>query len=249
MDVRLHLSVNMWTQTLSLSSYLGCLALLIWLPFFRSLPRRVVFLALLRAYYMWLSFAYLTFVCPLFLGFLFWIPSWRRCGCFWFVSSACAFGCVCVSSLLFSERFPGLIRFGSDYLVTTAGFVADQFTFWHFPPITGGCSEGLGAFWFFFKHSPGVKEGSTFLLRRLPWFFIVRRIQPSLSLVDHAVEFCVPTTDMIVLHLLGMMWGKIPVRVTAPGFELTSQRQKVSRLPTEPPGRPGSTPDPLSFKY
>ena len=27
--------------------------------------------------------------------------------------------------------------------------------------------------------------------------------------------------------------------MTAPGFELTSQRQKVSRLPTEPPGRPG----------
>ena len=33
--------------------------------------------------------------------------------------------------------------------------------------------------------------------------------------------------------------GKIPVRVTPPKFELTSQRQKVSRLPTtEPPGRP-----------
>ena len=32
--------------------------------------------------------------------------------------------------------------------------------------------------------------------------------------------------------------GKIPVRVTPPSFELTSQRQKVSRLPTEPPGRP-----------
>ena len=32
---------------------------------------------------------------------------------------------------------------------------------------------------------------------------------------------------------------KHPVRVTVPRFELTSQRQKVSRLPTEPPGRPG----------
>ena len=31
---------------------------------------------------------------------------------------------------------------------------------------------------------------------------------------------------------------KMSVRVTAPRFELTSQRQKVSRLPTEPPGRP-----------
>ena len=29
----------------------------------------------------------------------------------------------------------------------------------------------------------------------------------------------------------------MPVRVTAPRFELMSQRQKVSRLPTEPPGR------------
>ena len=37
--------------------------------------------------------------------------------------------------------------------------------------------------------------------------------------------------ELIVLHLL-----KIPARVTAPRFELTSQRQKVSTLPTEPPG-------------
>ena len=52
------------------------------------------------------------------------------------------------------------------------------------------------------------------------------------------------TNESIVLHLLGVFyflffifwWGKIPVRVTAPGFELTSQRQKVSKLPTEPPG-------------
>ena len=32
------------------------------------------------------------------------------------------------------------------------------------------------------------------------------------------------------------MTEKIPVRVTATRFELTTQRQKVSRLPTEPPG-------------
>ena len=62
---------------------------------------------------------------------------------------------------------------------------------------------------------------------------------------DSAVPFpCRPwsrtlcTHDRIVLHLLGMMREKIPVRVTAPRFEPTSQRQKVSRLPTEPPGRP-----------
>ena len=32
--------------------------------------------------------------------------------------------------------------------------------------------------------------------------------------------------------------AEIPVLVTTPRFELMSQRQKVSRLPTEPPGRP-----------
>ena len=32
----------------------------------------------------------------------------------------------CLLSLLISERFSGLISFGSVYLVTTAGFVADQ---------------------------------------------------------------------------------------------------------------------------
>ena len=35
------------------------------------------------------------------------------------------------------------------------GFVFAAFdptlTFWHFSSLTGGCSEGLGAFWFFFK--------------------------------------------------------------------------------------------------
>ena len=32
----------------------------------------------------------------------------------------------CLLSLFISERFSGLISFGSVYLVTTAGFVADQ---------------------------------------------------------------------------------------------------------------------------
>ena len=36
--------------------------------------------------------------------------------------------------------------------------------FWHFSPLTGGCSEGLGAFWFFFKlHNIDLKaDTSTF---------------------------------------------------------------------------------------
>ena len=66
------------------------------------------------------------------------------------------------------------------------------------------------------------------------------------SLVDREVEFsCTRSTnELILLHLLGIFFffflcvSKIPVRVTAPGFKLTSRRQKASRLPTEPPGRP-----------
>ena len=69
---------------------------------------------------------------------------------------------------------------------------------------------------------------STLLLWRLPMFF-ARSIQLFLSLVDFEVEFLF-INEIFVLHLL----------LTAPGFELTSQRQKVSRLPTEPPGRPAS---------
>ena len=45
--------------------------------------------------------------------------------------------------------------------------------------------------------------------------------------------------ELIVIHLVGMMGGKVPVRVTEQRFELTSQRQKVSRLPTELPGQNG----------
>ena len=47
---------------------------------------------------------------------------------------------------------------------------------------------------------------------------------------------CTNKLELIVLHLT--CWGKIPIRVTALRFELTSQRRKVSRFPNEPPGRP-----------
>ena len=75
--------------------------------------------------------------------------------------------------------------------------------------------------------------------------FLARRIQPFLSLVYREVEFCVLTnysfsTCWAFFISFYFLWGKIPDRVTAPRFELTSQRQKVSRLPTEPPGRPYS---------
>ena len=89
-----------------------------------------------------------------------------------------------------------------------------------------------------------TQEGHTDFLHLpsavLALFFIARRIQPSLSLVDRGVDFLC-AREIIVLHLLGMILEKIPVRVTAPRFELTSQRQKVSRFPTEPPGRPART--------
>ena len=56
------------------------------------------------------------------------------------------------------------------------------------------------------------------------------------SLVDHGKSFFLyPRSNRS--PLVGHDVRKIPVRVTAPRFELTSKRQKVSRLPTEPPGR------------
>ena len=72
----------------------------------------------------------------------------------------------------FSGHVPGLIWFRSVYFVITAGFVADQlmwdkipfkcheeilYSLWShlnvltFSPLTGGCSEGLDAFIFFFE--------------------------------------------------------------------------------------------------
>ena len=78
-----------------------------------------------------------------------------------------------------------------------------------FFPLTGGCSEGLGAFRFFFKpfildvrlvDAPaGVtqEESHTGFLHLpsavLALIFLARRILPSLSLVDRDVKFCVPT--------------------------------------------------------
>ena len=70
--------------------------------------------------------------------------------------------------------------------------------------------------------------------------FLARRIQPFLSLVDREVEFCVLTV-LIVFHLIGIFFfffGEEKSRLL--GFELTPRRVRktVSRLPTEPPGRP-----------
>ena len=57
--------------------------------------------------------------------------------------------------------------------------------------------------------------------------FLARRIQPFLSLVDREAEFCVPTNDFIVLHLLGL-YIYSEEKSQLPGFELTSPR--VRRL-------------------
>ena len=70
-----------------------------------------------------------------------------------------------------------------------------------------------------------TQEGRTGFLIRLPsavlaLMFLARKIQPFLSLVDRESRILC-TKELIV---------------TTPRFELTSQRQKVSRLPTEPPG-------------
>ena len=76
----------------------------------------------------------------------------------------------------------------------------------------------------------------------LALIYLARRIQPFFSLVDREVEFYVLTNQSFSTcwaFFFFFFWRrKIPVRVTSPRFELTSQRQKVSRLPTEPPGRP-----------
>ena len=67
-------------------------------------------------------------------------------------------------------------------------------------------------------------------------FFIARRVQHSLSLVDREVDFCVPTTKS--LSTVGCCARKNPRLLR--DLNPRPNRQKVTRLPTEPPGRPAS---------
>ena len=70
--------------------------------------------------------------------------------------------------------------------------------------------------------------------------FLSRRIQPFFFLVDREVDFWV-VADQSFVQLLGILFffvRKNPSSFDDTKFELKSQRQKVSRLPTEPPGRP-----------
>ena len=69
----------------------------------------------------------------------------------------------------------------------------------------------------------------------LALIFLVRRIQPFLSLVDREVEF-LRTNNLIVLHLLGIyfifiIFIVLKKRSQVPGFELTSK--SVTRLRTK----------------
>ena len=87
---------------LPLPSCLGCIPPLIGLPFLR--------------FYAVISSSFLLFF------FLFFFCLSRRCSLLPTFLSVL----FCPLSLLIPERFSGLISFGSVYLVTTAGFVADQ---------------------------------------------------------------------------------------------------------------------------
>ena len=66
------------------------------------------------------------------------------------------------------------------------------------------------------------------------FFLIARRVQHSLSLVDREVECCVPATKS--LSTVGCCARKNP-RLHR-DLNPRPNRQKVTRLPTEPPGRP-----------
>ena len=80
-----------------------------------------------------------------------------------------------------------------------------------------------------------------------------RRIQPSLSLVDSEVDFCVPTNQLIVLYFLGIIFflsfylfffvffvRKNPSSCDCTEIRTHVPTQKGSRSRTEPPGRPAS---------
>ena len=88
--------------------------------------------------------------------------------------------------------------------------------------IVGSTSRGHTGF---FIHLPSAAV--------LTLIFLVRRIQPFLSLVDREVEL-LRSNDLIVLHLLGiyfilftyLVWEK---KKQVPGFELTSKRVRRVR--------------------
>ena len=109
-------------------------------------------------------------------------------------------------------------------------FWAPVFTFWTRQPGShrrkANAKEILISYLFLVFHLPSAVLAFS--------FSIARRVQHSLSLVYREVEFCVPTTES--LSTVGCCARKKPrsLRDSNP----RSNRQKVTRLPTEPPGRP-----------
>ena len=98
-----------------------------------------------------------------------------------------------------------------------------------------------------------TQDFSAFHSAVLALIFIARRIQPSISLVGRGVEFCVSTTEslstkylllsiiIIIIIIIICFGGKLKIPSSCDCTEIRThvpQRQKVSRLPTEPPGRP-----------
>ena len=106
--------------SLPLSSCLGCIPPLIGLPLFLRNPLRSVLCGCLLFVYGCLLFVSYN-VCAAEVCFLCFLLM-RRCP----LLATFVFVLFCLLSLLFSEGIPGLIWFGSVYLVITAGFVADQ---------------------------------------------------------------------------------------------------------------------------
>ena len=68
----------------------------------------------------------------------------------------------------------------------------------------------------------------------MPSFLSRKGVRHSLSLVDREVEFCAPTTKS--LSTVGCCARKNPRLLR--DLNPRPNRQKVTRLPTEPPGRP-----------
>ena len=114
--------------SLSLSSYLGCRALLMWLPFFHSLLRSILFLAL--------RVLYVVILCL----FCFCLSSASRvsllnrflatmsfAGYFHIRFLLSAFFPICLFCFVFSDRARSrFVLCNFLYLVTTAGIVADS---------------------------------------------------------------------------------------------------------------------------
>ena len=94
-------------------------------------------------------------------------------------------------------------------------------------------------FWTYQPESTQEEDHTEFLhlpSAVLALIFLARRIQPFLSLVDREVKFCVlrinrsPLVGHFFFFFFFFLRGKIPVRVTAQGFEFTS-RPNVRRFP------------------